>query len=173
MKKNVRNTKGFTLIELLLYVTLTAAMLIAITVFISLFLEARVKNQVIAEVEQQGLQVMHQVTQTVRNAQSITSPAIGSSGASLTMNVVTSGDDPTVFDLSSGAIRIKEGAASAINLTSSRIIASTLNFQNLSRTDTPGVVRVNFTLTHFNAEGRQEYNFEKTFYTSASLRENE
>src|SRR3989338_405637 len=101
---------GFTLVELLLYVSITAIILLATSGFLFMLLEARIKNQTIAEVEQQGLQVMQLITQTARNAEAVTSPAVGTSASSLTLDVVTVVSDPTVFDLASGVIRITEGA---------------------------------------------------------------
>ena len=169
--KRVTNSKGFTLIELLLYVSLSAILLLIISVFLSFLLQSRIKNQSIAEVEQQGLQIMQLTTQTVRNAETIASPVAGTSASSLTLDVVTVAKDPTIFDLSSGIIRIKEGTDSAIPLTNSRVIASGLTFQNLSRASTPGTVRIQFTLTHVNPEGRNEYSFSKTFTGSATLRQ--
>lgn len=166
-----KSQKGFTLIELLLYVAATSIMLLAISIFISILLQSRVKNQTIAEVEQQGLRVMQLITQTGRNAEAITSPAIGASASSLTLDVIPAASDPTIFDLVSGIIRIKEGAGSAIALTNTRVTASALTFQNLSRASTPGTVRIQFTLTHSNPEGRNEYAFAKTFTGSATLRQ--
>ncbi|MBI5222371.1 MAG: prepilin-type N-terminal cleavage/methylation domain-containing protein [Candidatus Magasanikbacteria bacterium] len=162
--------KGFTLVELLLYASITSVMLLVISVFLSTLLESRVKNQTIAEVEQQGTQVMQLITQTARNAEAITSPATGASASSLTLDVVTVASDPTIFDLSGGVIRIKEGAGTATALTNSRVTASALTFQNLSRTSTPGTIRIMFTLTYVNSSGRNEYTYAKTFYGSASLR---
>lgn len=168
-QRQIQN-KGFTLLEVILYIGLLSIILTAIVSFSSMFVESRIKSQAIAEVEQQGLQTMQLITQTIRNAENITSPTTGSSAASLTLDVVTAGDDPTIFDLSGNAIRIKEGVGPNVNLTSARITASNLNFQNLSRASTPGIIRVSFTLTHVNPNGRNEYNYSKTFYASASLR---
>jgi len=166
-----KTQKGFTLIELLLYIALASVLLIAASTFLGTTLEARVKNQTIAEVEQQGLAAMHMILQSIRNAEAITSPSQGTSASSLTLDVVTVSDDPTVFDLSSGTLRIKEGAASTLPLTNSRVTASALTFMNLSRNSTPGVVRVQFTLTLVNNSGRNEYEYSKTFISSATLRQ--
>ncbi len=162
---------GFTLIELLLYVGITSIILLITSLFLSTLLESRIKNQTIAEVEQQGLGVMQLITQSARNAGAIISPAQGESASSLSINVIIASNNPTAFDLSSGAIRITEGASAAVPLTNSRVTASGLTFQNLSRLNTPGTVQIQFTLTHVNTEGRNEYNFSKTFYGSASLRQ--
>jgi Tfp pilus assembly protein FimT len=164
------NKKGFTLIELLLYVSIVGAIIFSVASFLSLQMQSRVKNQTISEVEQQGISVMQIITQTGRNADAINSPAQGASAASLSVNTIFAGNNPTVFDLASGVIRIKEGAAAVVLLTNSRVIATNLTFQNLSRSGTPGAIRIQFTLTHINPEGRSEYNYSKTFYDTASLR---
>ncbi len=163
--------KGFTLIELLLYIAVSSAMLLVISVFLSILLESRVKNQTIAEVEQQGVQVMQIITQTLRNGATINSPGTGSGDVSLSVDTYTSSNNPTVFDISGGVIRIKEGGGAVIPLTNARITASALTFQNLSRASTPGTVRIQFSLTQINQSGRNEYNFTKTFIGSATLRQ--
>lgn len=169
--RNKKSQKGFTLIELLLYVSVSALMLLAISVFLSSLVQSRIKNQTVAEVEQQGLQVMQLITQTARNAENITSPSIGSSGSSLTLDVLTIASDPTIFNLSSGTLQVTEGGNLPVSLTNSRVTVSGLSFQNLSRPATPGAIRIQFTLAHINPEGRNEYSFSKTFTGSATLRQ--
>ncbi len=137
--------KGFTLIELLLYVSILGAVILSITGFLFILLQSRVKNQTISEVEQQGIHVMQIITQTGRTASSI--------------------NFTTAFDLSGGTIR-----ENAIALTNSRVVASALTFTNLSRANTPGTVRIQFTLTHTNPSGRNEYDYNKTFYGTATVR---
>lgn len=83
-------------------------MMLVISVFLSTLLESRIKNQTIAEVEQQGIQVMQIMSQTIRNSNSVTLPTIGTNGSSLTLTVPVGSKNPTVFDLASGVIRIQE-----------------------------------------------------------------
>lgn len=167
---NRRSSGGFTLIELLLYVAITGIMLSGISFFLSTLLESRIKNQTIAEVEQQGLQVMQIMTQVIRNAESITLPAQGTSATSTTINVVDVAKDPTLFDVSSSTLRTKEGAGAFVPLTNTHVAVSNLTFHNLSRGTTPGILRIQFTLTYVNPSGRNEYRYEKTFTGSAGLR---
>jgi len=162
---------AFTLVELLLYIGIASSILFASTFFLGMLLESGVKNETVAEVEQQGLEIMELLTQTIRNADVIVAPAEGASTASLSLNTYTAGLNPTVFDLSGGAIHIQEGSGSPVTLTNSRVTASSLNFQNLSRSGTPGVVRISFSLSSVNPSGRSEYNFSKIFYASAALRQ--
>jgi len=154
--------KGFTLVELLLYVSIVAVVILFAAAFLSLLMQSRLKNQTIAEVEQQGVQVMQTITQTIRNADTINSPAQGETAASLSI-------DSTIFDLSSGVIRITQGGT-PISLTNFQVTASSLSFYNLSRTDTPGTIRIQFTLAFVNPSGRNEYDYSKTFYQTATLR---
>lgn len=170
MKREKNTQQGFTLIELILYVSLVSIIMLTTSLFLSTLLESRIKNQTMAEVEQQGVQVMQIITQTLRNATSINSPAQGIGDSSLSIAVSAIGKSPTIFSISGNAIQMTEGGSIPIALTNSRVIASALTFQNLSRLDTPGIVRVQFTLTSVNLIGRFEYNYAKTFYASAALR---
>ncbi|HLD30985.1 MAG TPA: prepilin-type N-terminal cleavage/methylation domain-containing protein [Patescibacteria group bacterium] len=172
MEKNkIKYSSGFTIVELLLYVAISSVMLLTISLFLQTLLESKIKNQTVAEVEQQGLQAMQMITQTARNADAINSPARGASASLLSINTYIINNNPTIFDLFGGAIRVKEGVVAAVPLTNSRVIASALDFQNLSRADTPGTIRIQFTLTHINPENKNEYDFSKTFIGSASLRQ--
>lgn len=162
--------KGFTLVELLLYIGILFTVILSISIMYALVLQVRVKNQTVSEVEGQGTMMMQIITQTLRNSVSITLPAIGSSSASLTLTVVDPAKNPTVFDLSDTALRIKEGSASAVTLTSSAVTVSNLSFQNLSATGSIGTIRTQFTVTAVNNSGRNEYDFTKTTTDSASLR---
>ena len=162
---------GFTLIELLLYVSLVSVLLLSVSVFLAVMLAARVKNQAVTEVEQQGQQVVELIAQTVRNAENINSPVQGTSAATFSLDAAGALNDPTVFDISGTVLRVTEGSAIPVALTSGRVIVSSLTFFNLTRASTPGNVQFQFTLTHENLGARNEYDFSQTFISSASLRQ--
>lgn len=168
--KFILKQSGFTLIELLLYVVVAAVILSAISLFIALVLEARVHNQVITEVEEQGRQAVQVVAQTLRNAESISDPPVGSVGISLAARLSDGANSPTVFTVNNGVLFVKEGARATIPLTNSRVIVTNLTFRNLSLPNTPGTVRFQFTLTHVNPDGRMEYNYAQIFRGSATIR---
>lgn len=173
MKDNTPHQRGFTLIELLLYVAIVSTLLGALATFFSLSLSARVKNQSIAEVNQQGAAILERFATTVRAANGITSPTAGTTASSLTLAVTTPALTPTIFDASSGspaAFQIKEGGASAIPLTNNKVALSDLSFKNLSRASTPGAIQISFTLSRVNSSGRNEYDYQKTFTTTVALR---
>lgn len=169
-RRRTAQPQGFTLVELLLYTSLLAIIVSVVSIGAATLLEGRIKSQTIGEVEQQGQQVLQYIAQVARNAEAVTAPPAGSSAAALTLDVPTVADDPTVLDISAGALRVTEGAGSPVVLTNDDVTASGLTVTNLSRTGTPGTVRIEFTLTYSNPTGRNELDYSKTFYASASLR---
>lgn len=164
--------KGFTLVEMVLYVSLCSIILLSLSTFLSFLLESRVRSQSISEVNQQGLQVMSLITQTIRNGRSIQTPAIGVTAPTLSITTANPLLNPTVFLLSSTTLSIQEAGKQAIPLTNSRVQVSALVFQNISSSSsTEKIIRISFTLDSRNPQGRNEYAFTKTFIGSATLRQ--
>jgi hypothetical protein len=145
--------------------------LLGVTAFFGIATEARIKNQTISEVNAQGQFAIDTITQTVRNADSITAPALGASGASLTVAVPTANISPTVFSLSAGTLTSKEGTAAAIPLTNSDVTVTAFTIKNVSKSGTAGAVQISLTLSRVNSGGRSEYNFTRTFTATASVRQ--
>ena len=162
--------KGFTLIEMLLYLSILSIVILALSSFLYLSYSARIKATVIAEVEQQGNQTMSLITQNIRNTQTVTSPVSGTSASSLTLTEYTALLSPTVINQTSNKLQISEGSNSAVDLSSNRVIVSGLSFQNLARSSTPGLMRIQFTLNHVNPNNLGEYTYSKAFTATASLR---
>jgi Tfp pilus assembly protein PilW len=102
-RSRTRKSSGYTLIELLLYVALSGMLLTSLVYFFGTITEARVKNQTISEVNEQGAALMDQITQTIRNATAITAPATGAESTLLTLTVPTGSLSPTIFD-ATGAV---------------------------------------------------------------------
>ena len=169
-KINKEVSRGFTLVELIIYIAIASIMFGAIASFVFVLLESRNKNIVINEIEQQGLFALETITQTVRNAKDINTPALGTDSTSLSIDVVDGSSNPTVFAISNNVINITEGIGSLISLTNSHISATNISFKNLSRTDTPDIIKIQFTLEYNNPAKKAEFNYSKTFYGSSSVR---
>jgi len=116
---------GFTLIELLLYVALVGMLLTSLTYFFGTMVDSRVKDQSILEVNEQGTVLMDYLTQTIRNATSITSPTAGLSGPSLTLVVPTGGLSPTIFNLN--------GTTLGYSTTGTTLDTAGSNFMNATK----------------------------------------
>lgn len=166
-----RHRRAFTLVELLLYVSMAGVLILAVSVLMAAIMNARIKNRTVAEVEQQGARAIALITQTVRNADAINAPTIGTSAMTLSLNTYSGSLNPTFFDVSGGVLRVTEGAGSPVALTNSKVAVSNLSFQNLSYSGTPGLVRVQFTLGYVNNSGRNEYDYSRSFAASAALRQ--
>lgn len=163
-------TAGFTLLELLLFVATSGTLLLVASLFISVLLQTQVKHQATLEIEESGAQALLAIGRTIREADSITSPVQGTSASSTTLAFAASGRNPTILDLSGGSLRIAENNGQPTPLTGQQVVASNLTFENLSRTNTPGILRIQFTLSLPNPSGKQEYDYSKTFTSSFSLR---
>jgi len=160
---------GFTLIEIILYIGLASFILLSVSVLLGTVLVSRVKGGVAQEIEQQGIQVMQIMTQSIRNAENILSPLPGLSESVLSLDVASE-PEPIIFDVLSEAVRVSEDGSSFLPLTSSRVKVSNLTFQNVSRAGTPGVIRIKFDLSYKNPENRPEFTYLRTFYASAAIR---
>jgi prepilin-type N-terminal cleavage/methylation domain-containing protein len=163
--------QGFTLVEILLYISITAILLLAVSAFLTVLLQTRVESEVRTEVDQQAQHLLQTMGLAIRNAEGISSPTPGVTGGSLTLDAYDAAADPTVFDLSSGKVRITEGAGSPVDLTSTRVSITSLTFENVTRTDTPGSIRITFTISYNSGSNRQEFNYSNTYYATYSLRQ--
>jgi Tfp pilus assembly protein PilW len=160
---------GYTLMELLMYVSVVGGLLVAVMVFFGIVADARIKSQSTALVNEQASTAMETITSTIHNATSITSPTAGASNSSLTLVVPTGALSPTIFNLSGTILQIKEGAAAAVPLTSSDVQVTSLTFKNLTRAGTSGLVQVIITMKRTNPDNRSEYDYQKTFTSSAEV----
>jgi Tfp pilus assembly protein PilW len=162
--------RGFTLVEILLYVALMSIMVFSISQLFFTVTGVKIKSRTITEVEQQGVQAMQYMTQTIRNATGVTSPLTGSNGPSLTITVADVSKSPTIFTLVSGTLYVQEAGGATIPLTSSRVVVSALTFQNLSRSSTSRIVRIAMTVQYNSASPLNEYQYSQTFVDSAGIR---
>lgn len=164
-----RNQHGFTLIELLLYVGIASLVMLTITSFLMLIVNARLKNQTLTEVEQQASYAMETITQIIRDSDDVNTPAVGANSTSLTLDMPDAAVDPTTVTLSSGTLEITEGTTTE-QLTNSRVTVSNLTFTNLSRDDDLDSIQMQFTMNYNNSSGQNVYDYEETFQTTITNR---
>jgi len=171
MNKIYRNpSSGFSLIEIILYVAISAVVLLIMSQFLTQSLQARQKYKTVSEISMQGNQIMQLLAQTVRNASAINTPAAGATSSSLSLNVPTPALSPTVVSLTGGVLNITEGTGTGVALNNSQISVTNFTVRNLSRTGTPGIIQIQFTLSYNNPSNKNEYNYVQTFTTSAGIR---
>ncbi|MFS8130468.1 MAG: type II secretion system protein J [Candidatus Dojkabacteria bacterium] len=168
--RKVKLKRGFSLVETLLYIAIMSTVVVALVSFLSVNQNTAARNQTINEVEQNGAQIMQLITQTIRNSTSITGPVVGTPGSTLTLVVSDGAKSPTIFDLTLGAIRIKEGTGTAFSISSNRVTASALTFTNLKPGSQKDSIKIQFTLTYNNSSAKQVFNYTQTFYGTADDR---
>lgn len=163
--------EGFTLIELLLYSAITAIMLTSVVSFFFLFLNARNKNTAQTEVEQQGVFVMQYIGDSIYNASSVITPAIGASATELraTQYNAAVGDRRIYLD---GTTLMGEDVLTSTTypLTSDAVEITSLTFQNVASTTTRDAVTVTIDMRTANPSGRSEYDYSDTFTTTYTRR---
>lgn len=168
MKSFVQTKKGVSLVELLLYMAIMGILLTSIVSFISVNESMNKRNQAISEVDMQGWEVMRFLTQSIKNAQSVTQPVFGENSAVLTLIVDDQTKNPTIFDVSSGVLRVKEGLSNPTTLTNAQVIVSNLSFTNTGVDATEESIKIQFDISYFNTSDNTQY--QKTIYGTATPR---
>lgn len=131
-KKDKKNM-GFSILELLLYIAILSILVVLITnTFITLS-RGTGQSQARSEVDAAIRFASELIKQDIKNASTITTPATG--GTSTTLSLVRGGV-AIVYDVSAGALRRKEGAATPVNVTSPVILVGTPTFTRLENTNT-------------------------------------
>lgn len=161
---------GFTLVELLLYISVSASIILVVTFFLAMLWQSKIKNQTISEVEQQGMFIIRQIRQSIKKSSSIISPIPGESSQSLNLNTTSSSTSPIILILENGAVKVSEAGGEQYSLSGNNIIVSNLEFTNLSRSNTPGIIQISFTVSYNSTSLQKEYEHQINFYDSISIR---
>lgn len=159
------------MVELTLYVTLMSMFLLSLTFFLTAIFEAREKQQIMSEVDQQGIQIMQTITRTINRADSIIVPAVGEDATSLSLAMYDSAESPTVFSLDVSRLLVTIGTSPGVLLHNDQVSIASLVFRNTSPLGMPGSVQIILTVASRAEPGaRTVFTYTNTFQTSASLR---
>lgn len=155
---------GFSLIESVLYIGFATILIPILAYFLFSSIQLMSRNQAMSEVERTADFITRLMTRHIRNADSIIWPALGESTSTLSLIIFTSSTTATttvMFDLANNQLRLREGGANPLALTSTSTEVSGLLFSNASRGGTPGSIRIQFTLT--------KDSYAKMYYAGGSL----
>lgn len=170
--ENWRSAKGFTLIETMIYLVIISSFLATVVFFGVKIVESSDRARVQSEVQQNLRVGMERMVREIRTADNLNagSSIFGSSPGILSITHDTAGNDPTIFDLSGGALRITQGLNGPYNLTSDDVTVTNLVFTNLSRGTRTEIVRIEMTVEYVNQVGTQ-YSVSTSATTSVLIRE--
>ena len=172
--RTITTQDGFSLIEMLIYITIFSIMIGAVVGLAVMTSAQKINSQVTADINYQGEAAMALITQTVHQANSITTPTAGNSNGSLSLVMASASVNPTVFssynDGTTTRLQVNEGSpAVQNNLTNAHAVVSGLTFTNKSLAATKGSVLISFVLTYKTTSARQEFTFNKTFFGAATI----
>lgn len=161
--------KGFTLVEIIIYVAIFVLMFGSISLFSNMITDSRSRNQLILEVNDQGERISRLILQTIRNSRSISTPLPQTASSSLTLNTGDVSTDPTVFYISSGILYMQEGISPSVAISNDKIKINNIEFSNLSRSSTPGIIRYSMNITNSGTSQKAALIYSNNIYGSASI----
>lgn len=125
---------GVTLVELLLYVGLLAFIGIAVIQLLFLGIDGQVRQQTVASLEQDRLQITQLLGYHIRHAERILSPERGTSGAVLIVQTASDDTSPLVIGMISGALLLTQ-KTNEMMLNNAHVVVSDLRVWNTSPSD--------------------------------------
>lgn len=163
----MRRTPAFTLIELILYVAILAIVLGGLTQLAWTVVGAGNKSATQEEISAQARYVSARITSEIRNANGINTGSstfdtnLALAPAAQLSLAATAPNDPTLISVAAGKVRLKQGAAAAINLNSDRTTVQDLTFSNYTSLDNK-TKNITYTLTLSTTSGSGRYEYSET-----------
>ncbi len=160
-----------TLVETLVAIAIMSLLMLAVTSLLVSTSKSEKRNRVLTEVEYQASAIMYEITQSVRNASAINSPATGATSTSLSLEMSgLPSQDPTIFSTSSQAIIVSRGGGGDEVLSGNNVEITNLEFKNISATDTKGAVRISLSIRGTNPGNKPELEYSTNRITTVTLR---
>lgn len=162
------------MIEMLLYIAIFSLIIGSILSIVMSISEQRIQNQITQEVDYQGQLALSNITQSLRNANTINTPTAGNTSNNLSFNTLSGVNSPTIYNTATdqNVIKLQQklGSAAAEYITSSRVSISNLSFTNRAITGGRDSIDISFTLTYYNPSGKAQLQYQKNFYGVTTLR---
>ncbi len=168
--KPILKLKASSLVEVLLYMALLSGMIFAIGGVVREMFTARNKQQSVIEVENEAMMVMQLLKRDLKDAQSISAPAPGATGNTLTYARTGTPAYNRSYSLNGGVLQQTTTPGSTTLLTSNRVVLSNLSFRRVAVSTTLSVVNVSFTASYSNPGGRNDLSYQRNYATSIVIR---
>ena len=170
---------SFTLIEVLLYIAIVTIIMSAFVLFAWNAIILGAKNNTQQELYAQGRIISERILSEIRNANDLNTGTSNFdvdlvSNSSYQLSLVDNApNNPTIFNVTSGILMIKQGASAAIALHSNTIKVTSLIFTNYSSADTKTKhVGYVLQLSTNSSSASQQYQGTVAFDSSAEIRSN-
>ncbi len=144
-----RTRPGFTLVDFILYFGLIGLFLTGVIAFAVDYTKSYNKALIISRVGQESRFGLQRILRTVRQAAKINAASVFDDDmGTLALDTVATSTTPTVFDVSGGALRIREGSATATPLTSGEVVVQKLRFSKDAPIGNTTAVTVELTVSY-------------------------
>lgn len=144
---NKKYEKGVTLVEVLLYLGLLVVFITAAVGLYGSTVTAETRNRAANEVEDQGMLILNRIRSELGSAETISAPATGSSGSTLTFSKYNG--DQIEFTLSGNDATISRNSGTPVVINSSSVSVNSLTFTDNS-SGTPNHVNIELSVSHAN-----------------------
>jgi Tfp pilus assembly protein PilE len=169
----MKNQNGSTFMELIIYIVLVGVIMTTVSSFMLNLLTSRSKVTASSEVLSNARLIQDRLHDAARHAEGINtgSSTFGSDPGTLSLDMVDSLVDPTVFSLTAddGQMQVNEASGGNVAMSSSDVQVTNLVFTNLTSADDTGIIQVQFTLTAVNPSGSSQFSYEEQFQTTLRI----
>lgn len=163
----LRSRPATTLIELLIFMAILG-MVIAITLpLLFSATENRLLQTTISIVEQNGAQILGNVSQRIRAGEKIISPAMGSTGSVLVLQTASGSTDPTIIGMNSGSLVIIEHLTRE-TVSTEQVAVTNFVVRNTSTSATRQSVSISFIVSR-TIRLQMPHSYVRSFETTVSL----
>ncbi len=166
--------KAFTLIETIVYISIVGVIIVAASTLAINVFQSYEKNSNYQNIQNNSRFILNRITDEIESAEAINlaDSIFDQDNGKLSLQTNSAQTNPTIFQIESGILTIKQGTAESIPLTNTDITISQLNFQNLSAPKTSGTIKITITLNYLNLGNRADQNASLTLTSSANLHKN-
>jgi len=138
--RRLSKEQGYTLVEIILYSGILALfLLLTVQIFISVKLSSA-HSDVFVSLSKNFRQIISDLTQTIKRAETVTSPLPGETVSTLSLD-----DGVILYQLGDGVFR-KTESGQTWDLTTEEVTVSNLSFQNLAEADQAASIKIRMTL---------------------------
>lgn len=160
---------GFTLVETLIYIAIIGVVTISFISFSISISNSRNKNYVVQEVQANIRFSLAKISEKIRGAENVLSPAEGNSSTTLELDMPGAEPDLT-FRVNEGVLELVQGVGSPIPLTSDEVKVSNLKFFNHSSSGETENVGINLKIDYRSNNSDKEFSYSREHKTAVSLR---
>lgn len=158
---------GTTLIELIIYLAILSMIIGTALPMLFSATENRLLQQTVSIVEQNGTQILQNISQNVRLSERILSPAIGQSGSVLALSTASGGLNPIIIGSSSGSVVIVEHYTREL-ISSSQVAITDFVVKNTSTSVSRPSVNISFRASR-TIRLQQPHSYSRRFETLVNL----